>query len=85
MQEVAFLADKADVTEEISRLGIHIDQFYKYLQQSAGGRKLDFLVQEIVRELNTIGSKSQQSEITMLIVEGKSTVEKLREQIQNIE
>jgi uncharacterized protein (TIGR00255 family) len=85
MQEVAFLADKADVTEEISRLGIHIEQFYKYLQQSSGGRKLDFLVQEIVRELNTIGSKSQQSEITMLVVEGKSTVEKLREQIQNIE
>jgi uncharacterized protein (TIGR00255 family) len=85
MQEVAFLADKADITEEISRLGIHVDQFYKYLQQSGGGRKLDFLIQEIVRELNTIGSKSQQSEITMLVVEGKSTVEKLREQVQNIE
>lgn len=84
--EVALMADRADITEEIVRLGTHIGQFQSALAGGdAVGRKLDFLVQEINRELNTIGSKSQDAGITGAVIEGKSLVEKIREQVQNIE
>jgi len=84
--EVAYMADKADITEEIVRLGTHINQFsYAVSDKAAMGRKLDFMVQEMNRELNTIGSKSQDISITNAVIEGKSIVEKIREQVQNIE
>ncbi|HEX7842962.1 MAG TPA: DUF1732 domain-containing protein, partial [Kofleriaceae bacterium] len=85
-QEVALLADRADVTEELVRLTSHLDQA-RALVDSAGavGRRLDFLVQEIGRELNTIGAKATTVEISAAVVAGKATLEKIREQVQNIE
>lgn len=85
-QEIAMLAERADVTEELVRLASHLDQA-RALVGGAGavGRRLDFLVQELGRELNTIGSKSAAAEITTAIVTAKAALEKLREQIQNVE
>lgn len=84
--EVAYIADKADISEEIVRLCAHIKQFRSNVSSdTAVGRKLDFMVQEMNRELNTIGSKSQDLLITNAVIEGKSIVEKIREQVQNIE
>jgi len=86
VQEIALLADRADVTEELVRLASHLDQA-RALIDGAGavGRRLDFLVQEIGRELNTIGSKSATAEITTAIVGAKAALEKVREQVQNVE
>jgi len=85
-QEVAILADKTDVTEEVVRLQSHIGQFYLFLsEKEAVGRKLDFLLQEFLREVNTIASKINDAAIAYLAVELKSELEKMREQIQNIE
>ncbi len=85
-QEVAILADKSDVTEEIVRLHSHIEQFSSFLsEEGAVGRKLDFLVQEFLREVNTIASKINDTEVARVTVELKSELEKIREQIQNIE
>ncbi len=85
-QEVAILADKTDVTEEIVRLQSHIVQFQSFLnEEEAVGRKLDFLLQEFLREVNTIASKINDAAIAYLAVELKSELEKMREQIQNIE
>ncbi|NLY54756.1 MAG: YicC family protein [Firmicutes bacterium] len=85
-QEVAILADKACITEEIVRLRSHFAQFVPLLdRQGAVGRQLDFLVQEMNREINTIGSKANDAKIAQLVVEMKSELEKIREQTQNIE
>ncbi|HWI65909.1 MAG TPA: YicC/YloC family endoribonuclease [Symbiobacteriaceae bacterium] len=85
-QEVALFADRSDITEEIQRLSSHISQFRATLESGdAVGRKLDFLVQEIGREINTIGSKANDATITNHVVEAKSELEKVREQVQNIE
>ncbi len=85
-QETAILADKSDVTEELVRLRSHLDQFRTIMDQGGSiGRKLDFLAQEILRELNTIGSKSADADISREIIEAKAEQEKIREQIQNIE
>lgn len=85
-QEVAILADKTDVTEEIVRLRSHIGQLHSFLtEKEAVGRKLDFLLQEFLREVNTIASKINDAGIAYLAVELKSELEKMREQIQNIE
>lgn len=85
-QEVAMLADRADITEELVRLASHVDQAKTLIgSKDPVGRRLDFLVQEIGRELNTIGSKSTLAEITSAIVESKAQLEKLREQVQNVE
>jgi uncharacterized protein (TIGR00255 family) len=85
-QEVVILADKTDVTEEIVRLRSHIQQFRIFLtEEGTVGRKLDFLVQELLREVNTLGSKISDARIAHLTVELKSELEKMREQIQNIE
>jgi uncharacterized protein (TIGR00255 family) len=85
-QEVALLADRADVTEELVRLASHLAQAKTLVTANeASGRRLDFLVQELGRELNTIGSKSALAEITALVVEGKAVLEKVREQVQNVE
>lgn len=85
-QEVALLADRADVTEELVRLASHLEQARALIAgKDSAGRRLDFLVQELGRELNTIGSKSASAEITALVVEGKAVLEKVREQVQNVE
>ena len=84
--EVAFFADKSSIDEEIVRLKSHIKQFYNILGESDPiGRKLDFLIQELNREINTIGSKANDVIISKYVVELKSELEKVREQIQNIE
>lgn len=85
-QEVAVIADKTDVTEELVRLRSHIGQFEEMLQASgAVGRKLDFLIQEFLREVNTIASKINDADIAHMTVGLKSELEKMREQVQNIE
>ncbi len=85
-QEVAILADKTDVTEELVRLRSHIEQFRKFLEEDgAVGRKLDFLIQEFLREVNTLASKISDANIAHLSVELKGELEKMREQVQNIE
>jgi uncharacterized protein (TIGR00255 family) len=86
-REVALLADKMDVTEELVRLRAHIEQFRQHLfsQEKAVGRTLDFLTQEMHREINTLGSKSADSEISLYVVKIKSELDKIREQVQNIE
>jgi len=84
--EVAILADRGTVDEELTRLDSHLSQLATMLTESGAiGRKLDFLVQELNREANTIGSKSADIELARLVVELKSEVEKIREQVQNIE
>lgn len=86
MQEVAFMAEKTDVTEELIRIESHLKQFRNYMaQDDMVGRRLDFLLQEINREVNTIGSKAADSFISQLVVEIKAELERLREQIQNVE
>lgn len=85
-QEVALLAERADVTEELVRLASHLDQARALIAApGAVGRRLDFLVQEIGRELNTIGSKSPQAELSTAVVDAKAVLEKVREQVQNVE
>ena len=84
--EVAIFADKASIDEEISRLHSHIAQMRALLlDKEPAGRKLDFVVQEMNREFNTIGSKANDGELTKLVLAGKAEIEKIREQVQNIE
>ncbi len=84
--EVAILADKADIHEELTRIESHIRQFSNtLLLHEAIGRKLDFIIQELNREINTIGSKANDLRIAQIVIEFKSELEKVREQIQNIE
>ncbi|WP_066318338.1 YicC/YloC family endoribonuclease [Bacillus sp. FJAT-29814] len=84
--EVAVFSEKADINEEITRLKSHIGQFVQTLNEDGAiGRKLDFLVQEMNRETNTIGSKANDATIAKNVVEIKSLLEKLKEQVQNIE
>ena len=85
-QEVVIMADKTDVTEEIVRLRCHISQFILFLTEASGiGRKLDFLIQEFLREVNTLASKINDAAVAHLTVDLKSELEKMREQVQNIE
>jgi uncharacterized protein (TIGR00255 family) len=87
-QEAALMADKADITEEIVRLQAHLERFDQLLCNAgdeAVGKNVDFLVQEFSREINTICSKTRDTDLTSLGLEMKSTVEKIREQIQNVE
>ncbi len=85
-QEVALFAEKSDITEEIVRLRSHLKQFREYISlDDAVGRRLDFLIQEMNREVNTIGSKASDTFISKVVVEMKAEVEKLREQVQNVE
>jgi len=85
-QEVAILAEKSDITEEVVRLESHIGQFMELLSgEEAIGRKVDFLIQEMNREINTIGSKSGDAETARQVIEIKSELAKVREQIQNVE
>ena len=85
-QEAALLADRSDIAEEIVRTKSHLHQFRSIMDADApGGRKLNFLLQELNRELNTIGSKAEKADVAHGVVELKAEVEKIREQIQNVE
>ncbi len=85
-QEIALLAERSDVTEELTRLQSHLAQFRTALKaKTSVGKRLDFLLQEMGREVNTIGSKANDREISAEVVELKSELEKIREQVQNIE
>lgn len=85
-QEVAVFADRCDISEEIVRFKSHLQQFQSLLDSAEPvGRQMDFLVQELNREVNTIGSKSNDAELTATVVEIKAELEKVREQVQNVE
>lgn len=85
-QEVAIMAEKSDITEEIVRLKSHIHQFGDLLKNiDAAGRNIDFIIQEMIREINTIGSKSSDADISRKVIEIKSELARIREQVQNIE
>lgn len=85
-QELALLADRCDISEELARLDSHRQQLSEMLQQGgAVGRKIEFMLQEVNRELNTIASKSNDAEVARQVVEAKGYLEKLREQAQNVE
>ena len=85
LTEAAVFADKCNIDEELTRLSSHIVEFRKICTETAVGRKLDFLVQEFNRECNTICSKSNDAELTSYALEMKNEIEKVREQIQNLE
>ena len=86
MKEIGLFAERSDISEEITRLRSHFLQCARYFESSDPvGRPLDFLAQEINRELNTIGSKANDAGIAQYIIEAKTELEKIREQVQNIE
>ena len=86
LKEIALFADKCDISEEISRLGGHLTEFQRLMDSDTpAGRPLDFLTQEMHRELNTMGAKANHARIQHLVVAGKTEVERLREQVQNVE
>lgn len=85
-QEAAFLVDKSDITEEIVRAESHLQQFHNMIESNGpNGRALDFLLQELNREVNTMGSKAGDAELSHMVVKVKSELEKIREQVQNLE
>ena len=85
-QEVAYLAERSDITEELVRIHSHLTQFRDLLKaEEPGGRKMDFLLQEINREVNTIASKVNDAQISQMATGMKSELEKIREQVQNVE
>ena len=86
LKEITIFADRCDISEERTRLASHLQQFENTMNENGDcGRKLDFICQEILRELNTMGSKANNLEITRLVVEAKNEQERLREQVQNVE
>ncbi|WP_291328640.1 YicC/YloC family endoribonuclease [Desulfovibrio sp. UCD-KL4C] len=86
IQEVAILTDKLDVSEEATRLDAHLDRIFEVLRSNKdAGKRLDFLLQETFREINTCGNKCQDSDVSRVVVEFKAELEKCREQVQNIE
>lgn len=85
LKELALFADRCDITEETVRLRSHCGQFLAELPSPGAGRKLDFLVQEFLREVNTIGSKAAEIATTRLVLEAKTEIERIREQVQNLE
>ena len=86
LKEISLFADRSDISEEITRLGSHMDQLAEFLDASGPvGRKIDFLLQEMNREINTIGSKSNDIRISRHVIDFKNELERLREQIANIE
>jgi uncharacterized protein (TIGR00255 family) len=85
-QEIALLVQRADITEEVSRLGAHINRFLEKIHQpDTGGKELDFIIQEMNREANTISSKSTSYNLSTLVIQLKETINQLREQVQNVE
>jgi len=85
LKELALHADRCDITEELTRLGSHLAQGRAQLGQAGAGRGLDFLTQELLREVNTIGSKAAEVETTRAVLEAKTEIERFREQVQNLE
>lgn len=87
LREIMIYSEKTDITEEIVRLKSHLKQFFSLLKdpEEAAGRKIDFLIQEMMREINTMGSKCSDAAVTLHVVESKAALEKIREQVQNIE
>ncbi|MFY7817219.1 MAG: YicC/YloC family endoribonuclease [Akkermansiaceae bacterium] len=86
IREIALFADRCDISEEVTRLKSHFEKFHHYLHDiQPPGRALDFLCQEIHREWNTVGSKAMDAQIGQLVVEAKTELEKIREQVQNVE
>ncbi len=86
IREVALFADRSDVSEEVMRLSTHLDQFAELIRKGdEAGRKLEFVIQEMGRETNTLGSKAGDVTISRHVIEIKSTLEKMREQVQNVE
>ena len=86
LREIGLFAERSDISEELTRLSSHIEKFREYLSSATSvGRSLDFLSQELFREFNTIGAKANNAEIAQLVVDGKTEVEKIREQVQNVE
>lgn len=87
LREIALFADRIDIAEELVRFEAHLTQFFSLLksQETAAGKKAEFILQELAREINTIGSKSSEIEITKSVIDIKSELEKIREQIQNVE
>jgi uncharacterized protein (TIGR00255 family) len=87
LREVALFAERSDVAEEVMRLGSHLEQFAEVVktENDGPGRKLEFLTQEMFRETNTIGSKAGDVVVSRQVVEIKSTLEKIRELVQNVE
>ena len=86
LTEMVILLEKSDIHEEIDRLKIHVETFEQLLTSNKPvGRELDFLIQEMNREVNTIGSKSSAIDIKNIVVQLKTTIEKIREQVQNVE
>jgi uncharacterized protein (TIGR00255 family) len=85
-QEIALVAERSDATEELARLGSHFSMLGKLIRSTEpSGRRLDFLLQEIARETNTLGAKSQDASLSHLVVELKAEAERMREQVQNVE
>jgi uncharacterized protein (TIGR00255 family) len=86
VRETAILADRCDISEEIVRLRAHLSQYSEIIdERESAGRKLEFVAQEIGREINTIGSKASDVRISRLVVEVKAILEKIRELVQNVE
>jgi uncharacterized protein (TIGR00255 family) len=85
MREIAFIADKVDIAEEISRLEAHIAFFPSLFKQERVGKNMEFYIQEMMRETNTIASKSADHSITSLAIQMKNELERMREQVQNVE
>jgi uncharacterized protein (TIGR00255 family) len=86
LQEIGYISDRCDITEEFTRLNAHLVEFFKFEKSKVSvGRKMDFLLQEMNREINTIGSKNIDTTLGLQVIEIKSEVEKIRQQVQNIE
>jgi len=86
LKEVALFAEKCDISEELTRLKSHFEQFQRYFESAEpAGRALDFLCQEVNRELNTLGSKANDAAIAHHVVDAKTELEKIREQVQNVQ
>lgn len=86
IKELLVFADRCDISEELARASSHLTQFHKYMASTEpAGRSLDFLTQELFREFNTMGSKANHADLSHLVVEAKTEIEKIREQVQNIE
>lgn len=84
-KEIALMADKVDISEELSRFGFHLDHFRNEMKAKKSGKVLEFILQELSREVNTMGSKCQDAHISRLVIDAKSELEKLREQVANVE
>ena len=87
-KEIALFADRVDITEELSRFGFHLAHFEEVMQAKdthAVGKTLEFILQELLREVNTMGSKCQDAEVSKYVINAKSEIEKMKEQVQNVE